>query len=383
MIGGKYMSKFISLIILLLIIIISSPIYASDKPKGDEMSKGRINLVLTSSAYAAGLYGWGIPYLLNADSTRAYVGSEMVSVFSAFTLTLLATKNYNYGPAVSRMTQGGALIGTAYGLGIPAILGSDNEKHYIAVPMLTTPLGALAGFNIARRGNMNESSAELTTFGSIIGGLYGLAVPYLVNVDDLSDTNKVRAYAGSIMAGIPIGALSFNEISQRLLQNGKSRARLIELGTCMGAYYGYGFVLLADPENKRPYVTSMMLCLPVGTGLSYLITSDGNYEHGRSMLIILGTLFGELFGRGVAYLLGADSWRTLTIGGMLGAPAGTIISSMLTRNLLETSKIDQKTSEYSKVVDLVCKLGILGTYSIVTRNEKSIPIYMELYKTTF
>lgn len=375
------MTKFIFLIILLLIMI-SGSIYADDKPKSDEMSKGRINLVLTSSAYAAGLYGWGIPYLLNADSTRAYVGSEMVSVFSAFSLTLLATKNYNYGPAVSRMIQGGALIGTAYGLGVPALLGSDNENHYIAVPMLTTPLGALAGFNIARRGNINESTAELTIFGSIIGGLYGLAVPYLINVDDLSDTNKVRAYAGAMMAGIPIGALSFNEISQRL-QNGKSRARLIELGTCMGAYYGYGFVLLADPESKRPYVASMILGLPVGTGLSYLITSDGNYEHGRSILIILGTLFGELFGRGVAYLLGADSWRTSTIGGMLGAPAGTVISSMLTRNLPETSKIDQKTSEYSKAVDLACKIGILGTYSIVARNGKSIPIYMELYKTTF
>ncbi len=375
------MAKYISMLILLLIIL-SNPAFADNKPKGDEMSKGRINLVLTSSAYSAGLYGWGIPYVLGADSTRAYVGSEMVSVFSAFSLTLLATKNYNYGPAVSRMIQGGALIGTAYGLGIPAIIGSEKEKHYVVMPMLITPLGALAGFNIARRGNINEASAELMSFGGIIGGLYGLAVPYLINVEDLSETNRVRAYAGSVMAGIPIGALSFNEISHRL-QNGKGRARLIELGACMGAYYGYGFVLLADPESKRPYVASMMLGLPVGTGLSYIITSDGSYEHGRSILIILGTVFGELFGRGIAYLVGADNWRTLTFGGMLGAPAGTIVSSMLTRNLVETSKIAQKTSEYSEAIDLVCKLGILGTYSAIAHGGKNIPIYIPLYRTTF
>lgn len=373
------MAKYISTLILL-VTIISNPVFADNK--GDEMSKGRINLVLTSTAYAAGLYGWGIPYILDADSTRAYVGSEMVSVFSAFSLTLLATKNYKHGPAASRMIQGGALIGTAYGLGIPAIIGSEKEKYYVGMPMLITPLGALAGFNIARRGNIHETTAELMSFGGIVGGLYGLAVPYLINVEDLSETNRVRAYAGSLMIGIPIGILSFNEISQSL-QNGKSRARLIELGTCIGAYYGYGFVLLADPNNKRPYIASMMLGLPVGTGLSYMITNDGNYEHGRSILIILGTVFGELFGRGIAYLAGADNWRTLTIGGMFGVPAGIIVSSMLTRNLSDTSKVEQKASEYSKVIDMACKIGFLGTYSSIVCNRKSIPVYMELYKTTF
>lgn len=375
------MAKYISTLFLLLTII-SNPVFADNKAKGDEMSKGRINLVLTSTVYATGLYGWGIPYILDADSTRTYVGSEMVSVFSAFSLTLLATKNYKHGPAASRMIQGGALIGTAYGLGIPAIIGSEKEKYYVGMPMLITPLGALAGFNIARRGNINETTAELMSFGGIIGGLYGLAVPYLINVEDLSETNRVRAYAGSLMIGIPIGVLSFNEISQSL-QNGKSRARLIKLGTCIGAYYGYGFVLLADPNNKRPYIASMMLGLPVGTGLSYIITNDGNYEHGRSILIILGTIFGELFGRGVAYLAGADNWRTLTIGGMFGVPAGIIVSSILTRNLSETNKVEQKASECSKVIDMACKIGFLGTYSSIVHNRKSIPVYMELYKTTF
>ena len=173
---------FMSLLIALLFIS-SAVCDQADKKDENDMTRGRVPLVLTATAYSAGLYGWGIPYLIDEKSKfRIRFGSEMVSTFGGFALSLLATKNYNQGPAVSKTIQAGAIVGTLYGIALPAVFKADELKPYIATPMLTTPLGAFAGYKLAKRSNMGEGGAELLTFGSIVGGLYGLGVPYLISI---------------------------------------------------------------------------------------------------------------------------------------------------------------------------------------------------------
>jgi len=329
--------KKIILLLLAFSLMLSSAAYSQTSDFNSP--KGRTNIIMTSTAYAAGLYGWGIPYLFDADSTRTYVGSEMVSTFGGFALSLVATRNYNHGPVVAKALQSGALVGTLYGLGISMMFAPDKPKAYVGSAMITTPLGAAAGYGLIRKWWVSEGRTELITTGGIIGGLYGLGIPYLINMDDLKDTTQARIYAGSAMIGIPLGSLIFNEISHRTEAN-KGRTRLIELGACVGAYYGYGFTSLVDPEKGRPYVASMMLCLPIGTGVSVFLTRGEDYGLTRSTMIILGSVFGDLFGRGVAYLAGADTWRESNIGGMAGLPLGVFTATFLTKGYPE--EIQQK-----------------------------------------
>ncbi|HGE72876.1 TPA: hypothetical protein ENX78_18730 [Candidatus Poribacteria bacterium] len=353
-----------------------------DQLSKDDMGRGRIPLVITATIYSGGLYGWGIPYLLDAKFTRQYVGSEMVCVFSGFALSLLATKDYDSGPAVSKIIQGGAVIGTLYGFAIPAIFNSDKTKAYIATPMLTTPLGALGGYGLSRRGGMSEGGVELSLFGSILGCAYGLATPYIINVESVDDKDQMRIYAGSAMIGMPIGAFGFNEIAKRT-DVSKGRTRMIELGTCMGIYYGFNFVYIKDPGRTKPYIASMMACAPIGTTASILLTRNGSYENGRSMLIILGTILGDVFGRGVAYLAGADTWREVSIGAIIFAPLGTFTTSILTRNM--SPKIQKKMAllESLPIIDTASKLALIGAYSTIAKDENSAPIYLELYCKAF
>ncbi|MGB9595185.1 MAG: hypothetical protein ACPL7B_02790 [Candidatus Poribacteria bacterium] len=345
----------------------------------DDMRKGRIPLVITSTIYSGGLYGWGIPYLLDVDYSRYYVGSEMVCVFGGFALSLLATKDYNSGQTVSKIIQGGAIIGTLYGLAIPAILNSDKAKTYIATPMITTPLGALGGYALSRRGGISEGGVELSIFGSILGCAYGLATPYVIDVDSLDDKDKMRLYAGSAMIGIPVGAFGFNEISKRL-DIDKGQARMIELGTCMGMYYGFNFVYFKDPGYTKPYIASMMACTPIGTTAGILLTRNGSYDNGRGTLIILGTILGDVFGRGIAYLAGADTWKEVSIGAVIFAPVGTFTTSILTRNM--SPKMQKKASalESLPIVDTASKLALLGAYLAIAKEKSKVPIYMELYR---
>jgi hypothetical protein len=192
----------------------------------------------------------------------------------------------------------------------------------------------------------------------------------------------VRIYAGSAMLAIPAGALAFNEITQRTKIN-KGRARLIELGAVMGSYYGYSFVLLNDPKKDRPYVASMVVGLPIGTSGGILMTRHGDYENSRSTLIILGTILGDMFGRGCAYLFGADSWRELTMGAVVGTPIGTFTTAMLTRNMSKQLQEKAEAIESSSLFDVSSKLALIGMNSLLAKRGNSVPLRLELYQATF
>ena len=375
---------FISLLITLF--VLSSAVCNqadAKKPEKNDMTRGRIPLVLTATAYSGGLYGWGIPYLIDENSkARIYVGSEMVSMFSGFALSLLLTKNYDQGPVVSKTMQAGSLVGTLYGIALPAVFNADKAKPYIATPMLMTPLGTFMGYKLAKRTAMSEGGAELIMFGSLVGGLYGMAIPYIINIEDMEEKNRVRVYAGSAMLGIPAGALAFNEITQHT-KISKGRARLIELGACMGTYYGYSFTILNDPKKTRPYISSMTVGLPIGTVMSCLLTRNGNYESERSTLIILGSILGDMFGRGCAYLFGADSWRELTMGAVVGTPIGTFTTAILTRNISKQLQEKAEAMGSSPLFDISSKLALIGANSLLAKHGKDIPLCLELYRVEF
>jgi hypothetical protein len=375
---AKPMKKHI-IIVFLIMTISTSLALSDDKQDNNYMSKGRIPIVLTSTAYSAGLYGWGIPYIIDPEDnvTRIYVGSEMVATFGGFALSLLATNNYSQGPVTSKMIQSGALAGTLYGIALPAMFAPRKDKAYVGGAMIMTPIGALVGYRLSRLGGLDEGDTELINFGSVIGAGYGLAIPYLINIEDKNDFTEARIYAGSAMVGIPVGALAFNELSQRSGID-KGRARLIELGTCMGIYYGFNFVWMRNPGKSRPYIGSMIATLPVGTAISYLLTNNKEYSESRSMLIILGTILGDLSGRGIAYLFGADSFRTTSIGAMIMSPVGTLTSTMLTKNMTTTKSLQSST-----LIDISSKLALLGTSYFLSRNGNEFPIYIDFCNIAF
>jgi len=139
-------------------------------------------------------------------------------------------------------------------------------------------------------------------------------------------------------------------------------------------------VWMSDPGKTRPYIGSMIATLPVGTAISYLLTRDKEYANSRSWLIILGTILGDLSGRGFAYLFGADTFRETSIGAMVMTPVGTLTSVMLTRNIPE---MQANAFESSPLMDVSSKLALLGTSYLISRSGKEMPIYLEIYRAAF
>jgi len=84
---------------------------------------GRWPLVAQNMIYGTSLYGWMIPYVLDVQDYKWYVGSEMMSLGAAYYLTYKYTENMEISHARAQMMRAGSAVGLRYGQGLNALFG--------------------------------------------------------------------------------------------------------------------------------------------------------------------------------------------------------------------------------------------------------------------
>lgn len=226
----------------------------------EAQKEGRVRVVINAVGYGLWLYGPCTIRLLEMESVRA-AGLELLIAGGSFMAALKATKDYRLGYGRSKLMRWGSYAGTSYGLGIPVFFESENDKAYWGSAMLCTPLGGLIAYKLSSHRWFEKGETDLIASGGLVGGLYGVAIPYLINIEDLEEWNQAKIYIASAMAGVPIGVFG----TTRLIRNkpiSQGRANLITLGGIVGSYYGAGIVKLAGvdvDEHPRAYVLSMAL----------------------------------------------------------------------------------------------------------------------------
>ena len=295
-----------------------------------EQQEGRTLLVAASTLYGVFLYGPGTAILFDVESGRQFAGLELLIGGGSFAGALAATKNHRLGVGRSNLILSGSLAGTLYGLGVPVLFESENEKAYFAAAMLATPIGGLIAHRLTDHRWFKKGESYLMTNGGFVGGLYGLAIPYLANVEDLENWTQAKIYVMSAMAGVPIGAWT----TTKLIYNkpiSEGRSHLISLGGGVGSAYAIGITSLMDIESPRPYVFAAMVGLPIGTYFGYQFTGKEEYTAGRAALIQIGAYAGALFGNGVISLADAESHKPYVIASILGSAAGMWFAHRATR----------------------------------------------------
>ena len=295
-----------------------------------EQQEGRTLLVAASTLYGLSLYGPGTAILLDLESERQLAGLELLIGGGSFIGALQLTKNHRLGVGRSNLILSGSLAGTLYGFGLPVLFESESEKAYFAAAMLATPIGGLIAHRLTAHRWFEKGESYLMTNGGFVGGLYGLAIPYLANIEDLESETQAKIYVVSAMAGVPIGAWS----TTKLIYNkpmSEGRSHLISFGGGVGSAYTLGITSLMDIETPRPYVFAAMLGLPVGAYLGYKLTTEGEYTAGRAALIQIGAYAGALFGCGIPLLAEAESHKPYVVAGILGSAAGMWIAHRATR----------------------------------------------------
>ncbi|GAG48192.1 unnamed protein product, partial [marine sediment metagenome] len=83
---------------------------------------GRWTLVAQNMGWGVGLYGWGIPHVLDLED-KWYIGGEMLSLGATFYLTWKYTENMDLPEARSQMQRYGGVVGLQYGRALNSMLG--------------------------------------------------------------------------------------------------------------------------------------------------------------------------------------------------------------------------------------------------------------------
>ncbi len=283
--------------------------------------EGRLRMVTDVFLYGLALYGPGMIVLIDIKG-RAATGVELLVAGGSFAGALNATKDYRLGYGRTKLVRWGNYAGTFYGLGIPALFEVDSVRVYALSSMAMTPAGGYLAYRLSSQRSIGKGEADLISTGMWVGSLYGVAIPYAIDISNLSNSAEARVYLASAMAGVPAGAM----VATRLVRDrpiNRGRAHLITLGGFLGASAALTLIdLVDDGEHPRLYVGSAMVGLPVGALLGYRFSGDENYTLGRARMISVGAYAGGIVGNGLMYTLGADSDRTLKVSAMVGSAMG-------------------------------------------------------------
>ena len=296
----------------------------------EEQQEGRTLLVTAATLYGLLLYGPGIARLLEIESGSQIAGLEMLIGGGSFAGALAATKNHRLGVGRSNLILSGSFAGTLFGLGVPVLFESENDKAYLTSAMLATPIGGLLAHRLTAHRWFEKGESYLITNGGLVGGFYGIAIPYFWNIENLEDWTQAKIYVASAMVGVPAGVWT----TTKLIYNkpiSEGRSHLISFGGLVGSAYANRITSLTDVESPRAYVLASMVGLPMGTYLGYKLTAGDEYTPGRAALIQVGAYAGALFGNGIVLLAETESHKPYVVASILGSAAGMWFAHHATR----------------------------------------------------
>ncbi|MFQ6615633.1 MAG: hypothetical protein ACE5HZ_02530 [Fidelibacterota bacterium] len=332
------------------IVVIEETLEPTLAPKLDQ--SGRWPLVAQNMIYAASVYGWMIPYVLDAEDIKWYVGSEMMSLGASYVLTYRLTKNMEISHARAQMMRAGSAVGLWYGYGVNTLFELDDEKGrlWAWVVMASVPAGIYAGDKLHSRWHPSHGQAwSLTQWAEL--GAYTLGqIHHLVQeepeqpewewpMDSSRDYQEWETEHGEwkkrhvvfSMVGYPLGTY----IGHRFFgtrQYSFGDAMMLLQGRWVGWFYGLLTADVLDLDLDGPGSRILRTVGSVGTMVLFdRVVRGYDYSFGEAALTFLGTLSGAAFAAGVSVLAEIDEGRAVEILVMLGGAAGFQLSrSILT-----------------------------------------------------
>ena len=107
-------------------------------------STGRWTLLAQNMVWGVGLYGWGIPFVLDVEDFKWYIGSEMFSLGGALYLTWKFTEGLDLPESRSQMQRFGGLVGLHYGVALSGIMKLSGRPNVFLL-MAAVPTGSWVG----------------------------------------------------------------------------------------------------------------------------------------------------------------------------------------------------------------------------------------------
>jgi len=355
---------------------------------------GRWPVVLQNIAIGSGLYGWTVPFVLDAEDPKWYIGTEMLSIGGAFYLTYQYTKNMNIPYSRAQMMRGGTLLGLRYGWLINDVLDlwppdidieEENSKGWAVTLMTSVPAGLWAGDYLYKRWKPSHGQSWALTLWGELGGftarnLHQMAAgieskpdrseyehydymsgdwildrtAYNKALEPYKDWKRVNALIE--MAGYPLGIyLEHRYFGDRHYTFGD--ALMLYQGRFFGWIYGMLTAEIADIDFDSPAGIGFRTAGSIGgTLLMGRYIADEDWSFGESVLMVVGTGSGMAFGVGSAALMDISEGDIISAMVMAGGAGGFF----LTRSILDISKDGTYSSlESRKSFDVIPSFSVV------------------------
>ena len=308
-------------------------------PPGPQRS-GRWTLVAQNMGWGVGLYGWGIPYVLDVED-KWYVGGVMLSMGTSFYLTWKYTENMDLPEARSQMQRYGGVMGLQYGRALNSMLGYwDNDEFdrgEMAVLMGAVPAGIYVGDRLYRRWRPSTGQAyALSLYGqlgsSVLRTLHQQLAPEPKEYENDERWEEPETAAHIKwrkqrmmfdIAGYPLGTFLGHKLYGRR-QYTFGDAMMLVVGRTTGIFYG---AMVSDIFGLRvdEHDTAISWIVLAG-GLGGIWATDRfikgeDYSFGQTALLTLGGIAGGAFAFGLGIIADVDFktkyYDAATIGGSL------------------------------------------------------------------
>jgi len=322
---------------------------------------GRWPLVMQNMAYGAGLYGWGIPYLLDVKDEKWYVGGEMLSLGASFYLTYQFTKNMDISHARAQMLRYGSVIGLHTAAGLFWLTGADKPKLLVSTLMLSVPAGMIITDRFYRKWQPSlGQSWALTQWGELgysgINNLYKMIDPQPKEPDyDLDDEEYDREMTRYndkyehwqrrklflTAFGHPLGmALERHFYGDRQYTFGDGL--MLTNGRYFGLFNGLMIwdLITRDTEQNADNIDGLIFRIVgsyAGTILMDRYIRNQDFTTGQAILMTTGEIAGGLFAAGTGVIFEVKNGRIMDLLALGGSWGGMF----LTRRILEVPSENQ------------------------------------------
>ena len=93
--------------------------------------------------------------------------------------------------------------------------------------MIATPAGGLLAHRLSEHRWFEKGESDLIVNGGLVGALYGVAIPYLADIEDSRDWTQAKIYVASAMAGVPAGVWATTRLIRgRPIDQGRAHSSL-------------------------------------------------------------------------------------------------------------------------------------------------------------
>ena len=284
--------------------------------------KGRVKLIVASTAAGLGYYGWAIPIALHMKSGKAIASTYMFTGALSFFIPYRTTINSSVTESAANAYVYGTTRGALHGYILNSLVyGNDFSPRRAFGFSVAGSVGEAVGFyKLTSAQNWSAGKVELLGVGGDFGFGIGVAAPFALNYE-----NKNRVYAASMLIGTGTGFVAANYLSGKDHYS-QGDAFVIRGAGMMGSYVSLSAMNLIQPKNERWYAGIFIAGSLSGLYLGNRLVDEKDFTPAQGTFIEIGQLAGWLTGLGIAYLIQdpakSDNSRLFmtmsAIGGMSG-----------------------------------------------------------------